>query len=152
MADSIPHSKLDLRLLFATRILRMAAYGALAVILALYLSKLGFSEKKIGLILTLTLIGDTIISLALTVIADRIGRRRVLIAGSILMALAGLIFVLSTNWIVLLIAATIGVISPSGKEVGPFLSIEQAALSQITEQDRRTHLFAWYNLLGSIAV
>jgi len=141
----------DLRLLFATRILRMAAYGALAVILALYLARLGFSEKKIGLILTLTLLGDTIISLALTVIADRIGRRRVLVAGAILMALAGLVFVISTNWIVLLIAATIGVISPSGKEVGPFLSIEQASLSQITHQDRRTHLFAWYNLVGSIA-
>src|SRR3954468_9581369 len=129
----------------------MAAYGALAVILALYLSRLGFSEKKIGLILTLTLIGDTIISLALTVIADRIGRRRVLIAGSILMALAGLIFVLSTNWIVLLIAATIGVISPSGKEVGPFLSIEQAALSQIIPARNRTAVFAWYTLSGAMA-
>src|SRR4051812_20757966 len=120
-----PDSSLkDLRLLFTTRILRMGAYGALAVILGLYLAALGFSEKRIGVILTLTLVGDTAISLWLTVIADRMGRRKVLVAGAILMLMAGIMFVISTNWIVLLIAATIGVISPSGKEVGPFLSIE----------------------------
>src|SRR3954470_17892414 len=129
----------------------MAAYGALAVMLALYLAALGFSEKKIGLLLTLTLIGDTAISLWLTVAADRFGRRRVLIVGAILMSVAGVAFVISSNWIVLLVAATIGVISPSGKEVGPFLSIEQAALSQIAEQERREHFFAWYNLVGSMA-
>jgi MFS family permease len=151
MAEDITHAQHDVRLLFATRILRMAAYGALAVILGLYLAQLGFSEKKIGLLLTLTLVGDTAISLWLTVVADRVGRRRVLIVGSLLMIVAGAAFVISTNWVVLLVAATIGVISPSGKEVGPFLSIEQAALSHITEAERRTHLFAWYNLLGSVA-
>src|SRR5216110_449 len=151
MPDAIPHAHRDVRLLFATRIIRMAGYGALAVILGVYLAQLGFSEKKIGLILTLTLVGDTAISLWLTVVADRMGRRRVLVAGSILVALAGVAFVLSTNWIVLLVAATIGVISPSGKEVGPFLSIEQAALSQIVPPERRTHVFAWYNLMGSFA-
>ncbi|HEV8290410.1 MAG TPA: MFS transporter [Tepidisphaeraceae bacterium] len=141
----------DVRLLFTTRILRMAGYGALAVILGLYLAQLGFSEKKIGLLLTLTLIGDTAISLWLTVVADRMGRRKVLIIGAGLMVLAGIGFVISTNWIVLLVTATIGVISPSGKEVGPFLSIEQAALSQVISAQRRTHFFAWYNLVGSMA-
>src|SRR5207244_10113326 len=67
------------------------------------------------------------------------------------MVAAGMAFVLSSNWIVLLIAATIGVISPSGKEVGPFLSIEQAALSHIVSGQRRTTFFAWYNLVGSMA-
>src|SRR3954470_7078046 len=151
MTQDLPHSRRDIRLLFATRILRMAAYGALAVILGLYLAELGFSEKKIGLLLTLTLVGDTAISLWLTVVADRAGRRKVLVAGALLMIVAGVAFVLSTNWVVLLVAATIGVISPSGKEVGPFLSIEYAALSHITTSERRTHLFAWYNLMGSIA-
>src|SRR6267142_2286596 len=141
----------DVRLLFATRILRMAGYGALAVILGVYLAQLGFSERQIGLLLTLTLIGDTAISLWLTVIADRVGRRRVLMIGAGLMVLAGVVFVLSRNWVVLLVAATIGVISPSGKEVGPFLSIEQAALSHIVSGERRTTFFAWYNLVGSMA-
>ena len=137
--------------LFITRITRMFGYGFLSVVLVLYLTQAGLSETQIGLLLTLTLIGDTIISLWITTNADRIGRRRMLIAGAFLMVFAGVLFALTRNFIFLLIAATIGVISPSGYEVGPFLSIEQAALSQILPDDKRTHIFAWYNLVGSFA-
>ena len=62
---------LDGRVLFSTRILRLFAYGFLSVILALYLSQLGLSEVNIGLLLTLTLLGDTVISLWITTNADR---------------------------------------------------------------------------------
>ncbi|HET7702749.1 MAG TPA: MFS transporter [Candidatus Limnocylindrales bacterium] len=141
----------DGRLLFATRCLRMFAYGFLAVVLVLYLDALGLDAVAIGLILTLTLVGDTLVSLWLTTRADRIGRRRVLVAGSLLMAGAGLAFA-ATSWVPLLIlAGTIGVISPTGNEVGPFLAVEQAALSQATPDARRTPTFAWYNLAGYVA-
>jgi MFS family permease len=143
--------KPDVRLLFATRILRMFAYGLLSVILALYLSEVGLSTRQIGALLTLTLVGDTVISLWMTTAADRIGRRKMLIVGAVLMVLAGIAFALSRNFAILLVAAIVGVISPSGNEVGPFLSIEQAALSQSVAREQRTHLFAWYNLAGSFA-
>jgi len=139
----------DGRFLFMTRILRLFAYGFLSVILVLYLAELGLKEAQIGLLLTLTLIGDTLISLWLTTNADRIGRRKMLMAGAVLMIFAGVLFVLTRDFIVLLIAATIGVISPSGYEVGPFLSIEQSSLTQIVPDDQRTRVFAWYNLFGS---
>ena len=141
----------DGRLLFATRALRMFAYGFLSVILVLHLAVLGFSEGRIGLLLTLTLAGDTLLSLWITTNADRIGRKRMLMAGALLMLVAGIPFALSGDFLVLLIAATLGVISPSGNEVGPFLAIEQASLSQILPDDRRTGVFAWYNLAGSMA-
>jgi MFS family permease len=141
----------DGRLLFVTRVLRMFGYGSLAVVLVLYLAALGLDPVTIGLILTLTLVGDTFISLWLTTSADRIGRRRVLVAGSLLMVIAGVAFAL-TSWVPLLIlAATIGVISPTGNEVGPFLAVEQAALSEATPDKRRTPTFAWYNLVGYLA-
>ena len=141
----------DGRRLFATRILRMFGYGSLAVVLVLYLAALGLDPIAIGAILTLTLIGDTLISLWLTTNADRIGRRRVLVAGSLLMVVAGIAFAV-TSWIPLLIlAATVGVISPTGNEVGPFLAVEQAALSETTSDARRTPVFAWYNLAGYVA-
>lgn len=141
----------DGRLLFLTRVLRMFGYGFLAVVLVLYLAALGLEAFAIGAILTLTLVGDTLISLWLTTNADRIGRRRVLIVGSLLMLGAGLLFA-ATSWVPLLIlAATIGVISPTGNEVGPFLAVEQAALSQATPDKRRTPTFAWYNLAGYVA-
>src|SRR5215470_11885155 len=141
----------DVRLLFATRILRLFAYGFLSVILLLYLAEIGLSDTRIGLLLTLTLVGDTVISLGITTTADRLGRRQMLFLGGILVVFAGILFASTENFLLLLIAATIGVISPSGNEVGPFLSIEQAALSQIVSADRRVQVFAWYNLTGSFA-
>lgn len=151
LIDSLRGLDRNGRLLFAMRMLRMFGYGFLAVVLVLYLDALGLDALTIGIVLTLTLIGDTLISLWLTTNADRIGRRRVLVAGSVLMIIAGIAFAL-TSWVPLLIvAATIGVLSPTGNEVGPFLAIEQAALSQTVPDVRRTSTFAWYNLVGYLA-
>ena len=141
----------DGRLLFLTRFTRLFAYGALSVVLVLYLTSVGLSESQTGLLLTLTLAGDTVVSLLLTTRADRFGRRRMLIVGAFLMAGAGLTFAVTKNFWVLAIAGTLGVISPSGHEVGPFLSIEQAALSHVLANRLRTSAFAWYTLAGSFA-
>jgi MFS family permease len=138
-------------LLFLTRFVRLFAYGSLSVILVFYLLGLGLTESQVGLLLTLTLAGDIVISLYLSTQADRFGRRRMLIVGAMLMAAAGLVFAFTTNLVFLIIAGTIGVISPSGHEVGPFLSIEQAALSHVVSSATRTEVFAWYTLAGSIA-
>src|SRR5206468_12454723 len=102
-------------------------------------------------LLTMTLAGDTGVSLFLTTRADRIGRRRTLIVGAALMTAAGLLFAWTHAFWLLVAAATIGVISPSGHEVGPFLSIEQAALSHVVTDRTRTEVFAWYTLAGSLA-
>ena len=138
-------------ILFGTRVIRMFAYGFLSVVLVLYLAQLGLSEGLIGLLLSLTLIGDAAISLWMTTSADRLVRRRILMAGAALMLFAGVLFAVTDKLALLLIAAIIGVISPSGYEVGPFLSVEQAALSQIVPDRLRTQVFAWYNLVGSFA-
>lgn len=141
----------DGRLLFLTRIVRLFAYGFLSIILSLYLAQLDLTENQIGLLLSLTLVGDTVISLWITLVADRIGRRKMLILGSGLMVLAGLVFATTHNFLLLLVAAIIGTISPSGNEVGPFLPIEQAILPQTVPVKHRTHIFAWYHLAGSFA-
>jgi MFS family permease len=141
----------EIRLLFTTRIVRLFCYGFLSVVLALYLVQIGLAETQIGLLFTLTLFGDAGISLWLTTSADRFGRRRTLIIGALLMLGAGVVFILTRNPLLLMAAAIIGVISPSGNEIGPFLSVEQAALTQLLPDDRRTQTFAWYNLSGSFA-
>ena len=145
------HLSPDGYLLFGTRLVRMFAYGFLSVVLVLYLAKLGLNEGLIGLLLSLALIGDAAISLWMTTNADRFGRRRILIVGAGLMLFAAVLFALTDNVVLLLTAAIVGVISPSGYEVGPFLAVEQAALSQIIPDERRTSVFAWYNLVGSFA-
>src|ERR1700704_1565085 len=153
--DSLPSALRTLTrdgwLLFLTRFMRLFAYGSLSVVLVFYLIGLGLNASQTGLLLTLTLVGDTVISLYLTTRADRVGRRRMLIVGSILMSAAGVAFACTSNLLLLIIAGTIGVISPSGNEVGPFLSIEQAALSHVVPNRSRTEVFAWYTLAGSVA-
>src|SRR6202166_807978 len=138
-------------LLFLTRFMRLFAYGSLSVALVFYLIGLGLNASQTGVLLTLTLVGDTVVSLYLTTHADRFGRRRMLIVGAILMDAAGLAFACTSNFILLILAGTVGVISPSGNEVGPFLSIEQAALSHVIPGPTRTEVFAWYTLAGSLA-
>ncbi len=121
------------------------------MVLVLYLDAMGLDAITVGIVLTLTLIGDTVISLWLTTNADHFGRRRILVGGALLMVVAGIVFA-ATDWVPLLIlAATIGVISPTGNEVGPFLAVEQASLSQTVPDGRRTATFAWYNLAGYVA-
>ncbi|MDD5285510.1 MAG: MFS transporter [Desulfuromonadaceae bacterium] len=138
-------------LLFTTRTLRLFGYGFLSVVLALYLSDSGLDDFMIGLLFSLTLAGDAGVSLLLTTTADRFGRKKTVIIGAVLMMVAGVVFILTSNPILLIIAAIIGVISPSGNEIGPFLPVEQAMLSQLVSKEQRTGLFAWYNLIGSFA-
>ena len=126
----------------------MFAYGILGVILVLYLAASGLSEARIGVLLTLTFLGDAAITLWLSTRADRWGRRRVLVAGALLMALGGAVLALTGDFTLLVLGATLGVISPTGGEVGPFLAIEQACLAQLTPDRDRTRWFAWYNVAG----
>jgi MFS family permease len=142
---------LDSSLLLAARFIRLFAYGSLSVVLVFYLIGVGLTPFETGWLLSLTLVGDTVVSLVITTRADRLGRRRMLVVGAMLMAAAGLVFAVTSNFWLLILAATIGVISPSGHEVGPFLPIEQAALSHVVTDRRRTEAFAWYTLTGSMA-
>jgi MFS family permease len=124
-------------LLFAACGVRNFAYGFLSVVLGVYLSALGLSVEAIGGIFTAALAGGALMTLVLTSVADRLGRRQVLVLGAALMAAAGIVFALTDQVLLLGLAAILGSISPSGKEVGPFLSVEQAILPQTTTDERR---------------
>jgi MFS family permease len=141
----------DIAILFTTRAIRLLGYGGVSVVLVLHLADAGFGGAAIGALLTAALLGDAAVSLWLTARADRWGRRRTLVLGAMLMALAGLAFAGSRSLGVLLAAAAIGVLSPGGKEAGPFLAVEQSALAERVPAARRTALFAWYHLTGSLA-
>src|SRR5215212_5884742 len=147
----LPRLSVDGRLLFATCAVRTFAYGFVSVILGLYLASLGYDTAAIGVMFTTVLAGDVAITILLTQVADRLGRRRMLLVGAGLMAMAGAVFAATDDVLLLTVAATIGVISPSGREVGPFSSLEQAILPQTSSDDQRTHVFAAYNLVGSLA-
>ncbi len=123
----------------------------MSVVLGLYLDRLGYDPPTIGLIFTVALLGGALTTVVVTTFADRLGRRRMLVIGGFLMAAAGLAFALPASLPILLATVAVGAMSPSGKEVGPFLPLEQAILPQTTSELRRTDVFAWYNLVGSLA-
>ena len=122
----------------------MFAYGANALIIALFFSSLEFSDVQIGLFMTLTLLGDVLLSLFLTMVADKLGRRRILFAGAFLMLLSGTIFAVTENFWVLLVAAVVGVISATGGDFGPFRAIEESILSHLTTPQTRSDVLSWY--------
>ncbi|KIW88868.1 uncharacterized protein Z519_10352 [Cladophialophora bantiana CBS 173.52] len=139
-------------LIILARSCRMFAYGTNSLILAIFFSALNYSDHQIGIFMTLTLLGDVFLGTFLTLIADRVGRRRVLMAGSVLMILSGCVFAVFENFWILLGAAILGVISVTGGDFGPFRSIEESVLSQLTTPSNRADVLAWYvttSTLGS---
>lgn len=144
-------ARADLRLLFLSRTVRLFACGFIAIVLVLYLAALGYSESRVGVVLALTFLGDAVISLWLSTHADRWGRRQILLIGAALMAFGGAGMAATGNFTLLVLAATIGVISPTGAEVGPFLAVEQACLAHLVADRDRTRIFAWYHVAGFTA-
>ena len=138
-------------LLFATCGVRSFAYGFLSVVLGLYLETIGLTTTAIGWIFAAALAGGALMTIVITSVADSFGRKTLLILGAVLMATAGWVFAISSDPLLLALAAIFGTISPSGKEVGPFLSIEQAILPETTQDQHRTAVFSAYNLVGSLS-
>ncbi|KAJ5910308.1 hypothetical protein N7504_004951 [Penicillium tannophilum] len=139
----------DVKLLCAQRFVRLFAYGGSTLILASYLSAIGVSDDRIGLFMTLTLVGDVVISFFLTLFADAMGRKAVLSLGSLLMAGSGIVFAMTGNYWILLAAAVFGVISPSGNEIGPFRAVEESTLAHLTDHEKLSDVFTWYSLVGA---
>ena len=109
---SVIKSPFDVKLLCIQRFVRMFAFGSAALVLALYLEELGYADQSIGLFMTLTMLGDVLISLLLTLFADGLGRKNVLVAGSLLVVLSGIVFATTSSYWALLAAAIVGVVSP----------------------------------------
>lgn len=143
----------DGKLLIAARIVRTFSYGFLSVILAIYLNLVGFNEILIGFILSATLANSVIFNLFSSFFADRIGRKKVLIIYAALMSISGGIFLITENYIGLILAAFIGTINVTGSETGAFLSLEQAILPQTVKNiKKRNTVFALYNMSGTFAM
>ena len=167
--DVLVSAPRDAHLLILQRIFRLVAYGQSTLVLASYLHDLGVSDFRMGLFMTLTLIGDVGGSLVLTVFADRWGRRKVLTIGCGLMVMSGVVFCMTGRYYLLLAAAVVGVISPrqvsrqasyngmkligkcSGNEIGPFKAIEESTLATLIPKDQRSTIFAWYALFSGLA-
>jgi MFS family permease len=104
-------SPLDTKIIILQRFIRFFAFGGSTIVLALYLHEYNIPASQIGFFMSLTFVGD-IISFALSLVADGIGRKHVLAIGALMMAFSGFAFATSGNFWILLIAGVVGIISP----------------------------------------
>lgn len=109
---TVRNSSRDVKCLFLQRFFRLYAYGTTFIILVHFLSSVGISDEHIGVFMTLTMLGDVVISFVLTLITDQVGRKKVLAVGAALMIASGVVFSISSTYWVLVLASVIGVISP----------------------------------------
>jgi MFS family permease len=141
----------DARRLILARALRGFADGAVSVLLASYLTDLGYSPIQVGAIVTGTLLGSAALTLVVGLMGDRISRRRLLLWACLLMAITGLGFAGVTAFWPLLLIAVAGTLNPSAGDVSIFLPTEQALLPDTVAARDRTALFARFNLAGTFA-
>src|SRR5712691_11684179 len=131
----------DARLITLARFLRTFGYGFTSVLLGVTLADAGMSTWQIGLLLAISSLGSITFSLIMGIYADRVGRKRLLIASALLMMATGFIFALTSSYPLLLFAAFCGTISPSTNDNTPFSGIEQAILAQSCRPERHAALF-----------
>jgi len=126
--------------------------------LAIYLEKLGFSLIQIGAFLSAGVAGSAVFTFIVSLIAERVGRRRLLIVFTLMSAGAGLALVFIDDFLPLMFIAFIGSITGRGA-MGPVTPLEQASLTDTAPSEKRTDLFAIYRIiavggtaLGALAV
>jgi MFS family permease len=144
-------STTDARLLLTARTLRGFADGFVSVLLASYLSAIGFSAFEIGIIVTATLLGSALLTLAVGLVGHDWQHRRILLAASFLMFLTGIGFAGINDFWPLVVVAVLGTLNPTANDVSVFLPAEQAALAETVEARDRTAIFARHNLMGLFA-
>jgi len=136
----------DRRILLAATFLRALATGMVAVLLGIYLARLGFDAARIGVVIGAGLFGGAVATLLATLRSDRIGRRRLLVGVALLSAGGGLLLALGSHFAVVLAAAFLGMVNGMGRDRGASLVVEQAILPATTAPAARTRAFAWYNV------
>ena len=136
--------------LTSTRGIRGFVDGAVSVVLAAYLTLLGYSGKEIGVVVTAMLLGSAALTLTTGTYGHRFQRRTILLAGAVLMIVTGVVYASTTVLVVLIIIGAVGTMNPTSGDVSVFLPMEQSLLPATAPDERRTALFARYAFIGSI--
>jgi MFS family permease len=146
----------DLEWLFILRVLRSIAQGYLGIIVPLYMAVLGYGAIKLGILFSVSAIVAGVLSTLTGLLADRYGRKLFLIAISLMMAVAGVLFGLADSFTVLVAAGALGSIGRGGGAAaggawGPFYPAAQALVAERTSDVNRTHVFGALSFVGVMA-
>jgi len=150
--SSPPHRPHDIPLLFVARALRGFGDGFATIILPAYLSAIGFAPGEVGVIASASLLGTALFTLGVGFIAPRHDLRTLLLAGAALMACTGLAFPAFQTIAAIAIVAFVGTINPSTGDLGVLIPLEHAMLAHAVPDQKRTHIFARYSLIGALSM
>jgi MFS family permease len=140
----------DVYILLATSVIRAAAVSFLGVLLGIYLAEVGFSATEIGYVVGAGLSGATVASLIAAFFGDRHGRKRMFIELALISAAGAAILAVANSLWLVMAAAFIGMLNGMGRDRGPALVLDQAVLPSLLGHERRTHAFAYYNVLKDL--
>ncbi len=140
----------DRSILYAAAFLRALATGMIAVLIGIHLAKLHFDMATIGSIVSAGLAGAAAAALAVTLAADRVGRRRALVLLGLLGAIGGAVVAFASQPAVVWIAAFFGMLNGMGRDRGASMILDQVLLPATTTDDQRTYAFALYNVVQDV--
>ena len=141
----------NIALLYAARALRGFGDGFAIIILPAYLSAIGYDPVQIGIVVTASLLGTALLTLAVGMIAVRHDLRTLLLGGAVLMIVTGLAFPNVQHIVLIALVAFIGTINPSTGDLGVLVPLEHAMLAQGVADAERTRTFARYSLIGALS-
>jgi predicted MFS family arabinose efflux permease len=150
MEPTRPTQEHDLRLILAVQALRAFLYGFSSVVLGTSLAAGGLSAQRVTLVLAAMLVGAAASSIAIGLVGDRIGRRRVYAGLLLAMGLAGAVYAVTTSFLVLVLVALTGTLSTDPNESGPITSLEQAMMGG-APAEMRARVFGRYNAVAYLA-
>jgi MFS family permease len=140
----------DGKLLLAIRPLQTFSTSFVSIFFAVYLTLLGLPLWAIGFVLTGGLLFSTFSNTVAGFMADRIGRKKMLMFFGFLITSSGIIFATVSNYIILI---PVAVVSTMGSRAGfgPLDMLERVILAQSCPEDKRTRMYAVRSTLNSFA-
>ncbi len=144
----LPLTDRDGIILLLVKFLRTFVYGILTVSLVVYLYKNGFTPFQTGAVLSAAVAGGVLSTVLVVLLADNVGRRRTLSILGLLTTLTGIVLVLSQDFVLIAAGLFLGSLSLTGGETGPFITIEQSIIPQISTEPNRNRAFSFYNFIG----
>jgi MFS family permease len=119
----------------------------IGVLIGIHLARSGFDAAGIGAVVTAGLSGAAAAALLVTLRGDRLGRRKTLVFLSLLGAAGGAVVAFATDPVLIGAAAFLGMLNGMGRDRGASMILDQAILPATAPPERRTAVFAWYNVV-----
>jgi MFS family permease len=137
----------DIKLFLFTNALASVVIGLSSIIQPLYLGALGYDSAEVGLLLGASGIMSVLVLFPAGVVADRYGRKKVLILSIVTYAVSFVFYAVFTEFFLLLLGSIV-----MGVSWGTYIGPSNAILTDKTTLDQRNYVFSLYSFLSASAI